>query len=65
MNFNFISPQKIYFGAGKIIMLPDLIPVSVSKIFIVVSKSAAANIKIGEIINKLKTSYEVKIYDKA
>jgi len=64
MNFNFISPQKIYFGAGKIIMLPDLIPVSVSKIFIVVSKSAAANIKISEIINKLKTSYEVKIYDK-
>ena len=63
MNFNFISPQKIYFGRGKLDILPEIIPPSVSSIFIVVSASILSNDKTAEIINKLNSLYDVTVYN--
>lgn len=63
MNFNFISPQNIYFGCGKISVLTDLIK-PYSSILIVVSKSAAKNKTIASILNNIQSSHKVVFFDK-
>lgn len=62
MNFNFISPQNIYFGCGKISMLSQLVQ-PYSSLLIVVSKSAAKNNRISSAIDDIKRSHKVVIFD--
>ena len=64
MDFNFISPKNIYFGSGKIEILPEIINPSVTKIFLVLSKSAICNDAVSRILDELKNRYDVKIFDK-
>jgi len=64
MNFNFISPQNIYFGCGKSEIIPELTKNYDSPVLIVVSKSAAKSPVVQNIISNIQKIHETIIFDK-
>jgi len=63
MNFNFISPQNIYFGCGKIDMLTELVKPYSSPIMLVISKAVKSNSKVSQIIRDIESSHKVVTFD--
>jgi len=64
MNFNFISPQNIYFGYGKSEIIPELTKNYDSPVLIVVSKSAAKSPVVQNIISNIQKIHKTLIFDK-
>lgn len=64
MNFNFISPQNIYFGCGKADIIPELTEKYDSPILLVVSKSASENPYVQNIVSNIKRIKNIVIFDK-
>ncbi len=62
MEFNLISPQSIYFGSGKISMLPDLADNYKNDILIVLSNSASKMDSVIDVVAKLSKTHEVYIF---
>lgn len=63
MEFNFISPQNIYFGCGKMNMLPLLIEQYSSPILVVISKSASQHPDIAATLKSLKITHDIVLFD--
>ena len=62
MEFNFISPQNIYFGCNKIDTLPQLIKPYSTNILIVISKSASRNPHIKKALDNIKATHNIIMF---